>query len=110
MTCLGRHNRVNHSICHRLLGGHEKITVAILLDLVDGLTSVLADVAVEQGSDKEDLFSLSMKEGKRGGRSVTRDYFNIENMPHECDQTNKAHKHVLSTLALPHFLHSVKPT
>ena len=58
MARLGGHNRVNHPIRHRLLGGHEEITVAILLDLIDGLAGVLADVAVQQGADKQDLLGL----------------------------------------------------
>jgi len=67
---LGRDNGVDHPVGHGLLGGHEEVPIAVLLDLIDGLARVFADVAVEQGANKEDLFGLCRCAGRRsdGGR------------------------------------------
>lgn len=71
MARLGRDDGVDHPVGHGLLGGHEEVPIAVLLDLIDGLARVFADVAVEQGANKEDLFGLCMCAGRRsdGGQN-----------------------------------------
>lgn len=63
MTRLGRNNRINNPISLSLLRGHEKITVTILLDLINGLARVFADVGVEEGTDEEDFLGLDLDVG-----------------------------------------------
>ena len=60
MGGLGLDDLINDTVLLSLLGGHEEVPVAVLLDLVLGLISVLGNEGVEDLTDVEDLLGLDL--------------------------------------------------
>ena len=57
---LGGKDLVDDAVVLGLLGGHEEVAVAVLLDLLDGLAGVVGNVLAEKGADEEDLLGLDL--------------------------------------------------
>mmetsp|Transcript_78799 Transcript_78799/g.225584 ORF Transcript_78799/g.225584 Transcript_78799/m.225584 type:complete len:292 (-) Transcript_78799:71-946(-) len=57
---LGLDHLVDDAVVHRLLRRHEKVAITVLLDLLDGLASVVGDERVEARADVQDLLSLDL--------------------------------------------------
>ena len=51
---------VDDAVVLGLFWCHEEVAVAVLLDLLDGLTRVVRDVLAEQRADEEDLLRLDL--------------------------------------------------
>ena len=61
---LGGDDLIDDAVIDRLLRRHEKIAVAVLLDLVLGLVAVLGDVGVEDLPNEENLLGLDLNVGR----------------------------------------------
>mmetsp|Transcript_13295 Transcript_13295/g.32288 ORF Transcript_13295/g.32288 Transcript_13295/m.32288 type:complete len:260 (-) Transcript_13295:142-921(-) len=63
MTSLRRDHLVDDAIIHRLLRRHEKVPIAIRLDLILGLIAILGDVSVQHLPDEQYLLRLDLDVG-----------------------------------------------
>ena len=69
MTRLGNNHLINNPIIHRLLRRHEKVPIAIRLDLILRLIAILGNVRIQHLANEENLLRLNLNVGGLALRS-----------------------------------------
>mmetsp|Transcript_10087 Transcript_10087/g.20763 ORF Transcript_10087/g.20763 Transcript_10087/m.20763 type:complete len:265 (-) Transcript_10087:122-916(-) len=64
MTGLGPNNLINNPIIHRLLRRHEKIPIAIGLDLLLRLIAIIGNISIQHLPDEQNLLRLNLDIGR----------------------------------------------
>ena len=61
VRCLCLDNLINNTIFDCLLGGHEKIAIAVFLNLILWLITIVRNISVQHFSDKKNFLGLLHK-------------------------------------------------